>query len=354
MDILQETISLLEQLPQAVFLVKDGRVIYANHGAKLRDVRLNANVWDLITIGQQEYQQFQSGKLMLTVGVSGILYNTVVTSSGDYHMFCLESEYSNTEFRAYAVAAEALREPLNSAMLGVEALLPDETIQDSPALLAQLKALNRNMHLMLRSVRNMSDVSTLNSIGNTEMRNIDNLISEIIDKSVSMLELTHNRIIFQPSSTPVYSQVNRENLERAVLNLISNAVKYTSDDDAVKVSLHTGPNKFYISVQSKCEHANKLIGSNIFSNFNREPSIGDGNKGIGLGLTIVHAIASAHNGTLLVDCPSEDTIRFTASFSITSSGTLKVKSPVMSVDSCGGLDLYLIELADILPPDLYE
>lgn len=354
MEISHDMIALLEQLPQPIFLVKDNTVVYANHGARLRDVLEGANALDLVAIGHQEYQQFNSGKLMLTVAVSGILYNTVITRSGEYHVFCLESEYSKPELRAFAVAAQALREPLTSALFSMDRIIPDRSVQDSPALLAQIKAVNRSIYQIHRAVRNMSDAATIGVSSSMEMRDVVGLIAELAEKANTLLEHTQHHIEFQPLNHPVYCQINRENLERAILNLVSNAVKYASGDGTVRISMQLGANKLYISVQGDCAQAKELISSNIFSGFTREPSVNDSHSGIGLGLTIVHAVAASHKGTLLVEQPSDKSLRFTVSLSTTPSNVCRVKSPVLSVDYSGGFDPFLIELADILPPDLYE
>ncbi|MBQ8796715.1 MAG: HAMP domain-containing histidine kinase [Oscillospiraceae bacterium] len=354
MDISNNIIALLEQLPQPVFLVKDDVVVYANHAAQLRDVQEKTNVYDLITIGHQEYQQFISGKLILTVSVAGILYNTVVTNSGEYHLFCLESEYSKPELRAFAVAAQALRDPLSNAFLRMDKLLPDPTVQDSPALLAQIKAINRNIHQIYRAVQNMSDAATVGSAACTETRDVVAFLAELVEKANALFAGTRHHIEFQPMNRPAYCSLNPGTLERAILNLVSNAAKYASGDGVIKISLRAGANKLYICVQSDCEHPSAHIKSNIFSGFIREPSIDDNNRGIGLGLRITHSIAASHKGTLLVEQSDDTSLRFTLSLSTTLPEVVKVNSPVMITDKYGGFDPFLIELAEVLPSDLYE
>jgi two-component sensor histidine kinase len=344
----------LNQIPQPVFLVKDGIVIYANHDARIRDVQLNTNIYELISIGLPEYRQYSSGKLMLTVSVAGILYNTVVTCSGDYHLFCLESEYSGPELRALALAAQTLREPLTNAELQINKLLPDPSIQASATAMAQIKAINQNLFQMYRAVRNMSDAATIANAAPTEGRNVTNAIAELIKKVNTQLEHKGNHIDFSPLNQPCYCLVNWENLERAILNLISNAVKYASDDGNIVLSMRISTSKLYISVESTTNNSACVISSKLFSGFTREPAIDVGNKGIGLGLTIVHGVATAHKGTLLVDQPKENRLRFTMSISMQTPKNNVVNSPRLQIDRTGGIDQVLVELADILSPDLYE
>ena len=354
MDISQTTISLLEQLPQPGFLAKNNIVEFANRGARLRNIQEGANVYDFITIGQQEYSKFTSGKLILTTTLSDIKYNTVVTDSDQYHMFCLESEYAMPELRAFTVAAKALRSPLSSMQIRIDELLPNKTIQSSPDLHTQLKEVNKGLYQLHRAVRNMSDASIISSFGDTELRNIVALLTGLTKKANTLLAPISRRITFQPLSQKIYCQVNWEILERAILNLISNAAKYAKEDTPIQLSMHLGISKLYISVQSECENSQELLSSSIFSGFIREPAITDENSGIGLGLTIVHNVAAAHNGTLLIEHPNDNSLRFTISVAVTLPSTCTVKSPTIKIDRSGGFDSYLIELADVLPAESFE
>lgn len=354
MDIKKETTQLLEQLPQAVFLVKDHTVVFANCGARARGVQENISVGSLISIGMPEYELFHSGKLMLTTTVFGISYNTVVSTMGEYHLFCLESEYANPELRAFALAAQALREPLSNTMLTIENMIPEEAVQGSPALLAEIKALNRNIHQMYKAVRNMSDAASVSSGNGKELRDVVSLVSEWTKKANAHLEQTGCSIVLKVPNHPAYCQVNTEKLERAFLNLLSNAVKYASEPGTIDILLKMSGNKLYLSIESTCSDPQAVIGNNLFSRFNREPSVNDSTNGIGLGITIAHGIAAVHKGTLLVDQPKDNRIRFTLSISAQVAGVLTVNSPTMRIDETGGYDQFLIELSDILPPDLYE
>lgn len=354
MEITKETAELLEQLPQPVFLVNNRSVVYANHGAQARGIQEGTPIDSLISIGTAEYEQFLTGKLMLTVSVAGIPYNTVVSTMGELHMFCLESEYSNPELRAFALAAQALREPLANALLGIDSLIPEQTVQDSPALLEQIKAINKNMYQLHRAVRNMSDAATIGAVSNKELRDVANLFSEYAEKATVQLAKAGHQLLFQPLNRPAYCYINPEKIERAFLNLISNAVKHAEKPSTVTVSLRIGSSKLYISVESDCKDPQELISSNLFSRFMREPSIHSGRSGVGLGLTIAYGVATAHKGTLLVEQPAQNRIRFTMSISADTSGACAVNSPLVSFDNSGGYDSFLIELSEILPPDLYE
>lgn len=352
MNLPNEIVALLEQLPQPVFLVQNNTVAYVNRNAKARNISESTNLLDLIKHNQQEYQQFQSGKLILTLSVDDINYNTVVTNFYEYHMFCLESPGRNPDFTPLGTAAVVLRDSLSKMHFSIDALLPNGALQDDPKALEQLRAIKKNIYQLHRNIRNMSDVSS-EMTSKIEHRNVVKILEAVIKKANALLCKAPQPIEFVPLAKQVFCLVNTEQLERAMLNLILNAVKYGIPGQPIKIAMRTGIGKVYISIENECAAAQELFNSNIFSAYSRAPSIQDGTKGIGLGLTIVHNAAAAHKGALLLE-QIDNSLRFTISLSTDVPEVCKVKSPLICIDNSGGFDNYLIELSEILPEDAFE
>ncbi len=96
-------------------------------------------------------------------------------------------------------------------------------------------------------------------------------------------------------------------LETAVLNLLDNAVKYSTDHVAVKVSLVEEPNGF-----ARLAVADLGVGMNrahlrfIFTRFYRIGSeVRRSSTGTGLGLFIVKSVVKAHGGTVRAESEGE-------------------------------------------------
>jgi two-component system phosphate regulon sensor histidine kinase PhoR len=98
------------------------------------------------------------------------------------------------------------------------------------------------------------------------------------------------------------AMVDRTQIERVVLNLLGNAIKFSRDGTAVTVRLdHEGPDVVLRFVDSG-------IGipageqEQLFSRFFRSSlAVADEIQGAGLGLTLVHAIVDWHGGTVDVE-----------------------------------------------------
>jgi hypothetical protein len=80
----------------------------------------------------------------------------------------------------------------------------------------------------------------------------------------------------------------------------------------------------------------------------------DARSGLGLGLALVRCAARVHQGTVLIDHPGNIGTRVTISFPISTSSIAMVRSNITRTDYAGGWDHGLLELSDVMPPELYS
>lgn len=348
---------MIEKIMCPAFTVEQGIITHVNQSALQLNINQDASVSDLIAIGADEYTQYTDGKLCLTLCIHDIMYSATVTTTTNCHIFCLSSDYEEPELRAFALAALQLREPLSSAMLSAEELLPNSIVQNNDEVMEHLSQINRSLHQLLRAVTNMSDTAHYTAKRNfrMQMQDIVAVFHEILEKATCVLAQSKRIINYSLPKQPVYCLADPEKLERAALNLLSNAIKNTPNGGIIDVNLSKRNNKLFFTVQDNGNGIDPKIKSNVFSRFLREPGISDGYSGIGLGLSIVRSIAAAHNGTLLMEQCNESGAKFTMTIGIVQTADSMVRTPILlPVDYAGGRDHVLLELSDILPNTLYE
>lgn len=344
---------IIQLIPQPAFLVKGGIVTEANEAAEKRQIRPGASVLELIRIGLEEYQNLSSGKLYLEL-TSG---RTWVTIYGDHHLFCLDDAYTLPELRAFALAAQHLRQPLSNAITGTDLLMQNTALLEDSALKQQLGQINRSLHQLVRAVCNMSDVSQLGLTGSSrpEIRNISAAIDEIFEKATALTKESGYVLNFRGIQTNIDCAVDVPLLERAILNLISNAMKFSPSGSTIQARLKRNGNRLSLTVENPISGENRCTFSNEFMRFLREPGIEGGQSGIGLGLSVISNIASAHRGTILADTAQKNHARIVISLPITTNPDSVVRSPILIPGGyTGGIDSYLIELSDVLPSKFYE
>jgi len=100
------------------------------------------------------------------------------------------------------------------------------------------------------------------------------------------------------------AEVDRVQIERMITNLLSNALKFTPEGGAVKMSLQVQPAFIEIVVEDNGRGIPAEHLPHIFDRFYRVPGKGTApspEQGLGLGLSFVAWIVKAHNGKVEVE-----------------------------------------------------
>ena len=343
---------LLELIARPAFFVAGGKITSTNESARQRQITPGMSIEELLVTGKEEYLAMHDGCLFLTLCVSGTNYGASVTSNEDGYLFLLETDIGNKELQAVSLAAGQLREPMSNIMLIADRFL--ESGHTLPE--AQLATFKSSLHKMLRTIYNMADASSYatRKQSKTTTENISKLVNELMEKVAATVEDSACSLSYQPLNENVLALCDKSLMERAILNLVSNAIKFSPAGSDIQVRLTKKDQKLMFTIENPCDTSGAQLKQDIFSRYLREPGIEDSRNGIGLGLVIVRAAAMAHSGTVLWEVPKDQMVRITLTITLQRSKSADVRSPQISVDRTGGHDKVLIELSDALPPDAYK
>ena len=338
-----DTTKLLDMLPQAAFLVRQGHIAYVNPTAAGYLLEQGAPVDPLLFSGHEEYAALEEGSLYLLLQLGTALLGATVTRSEDGYLFLLEPQ-EDPALQALSLAAAELRAPLSGAMYAAEQLS-----LDSP----EAGRMHRSLHQLLRRIGNMADAAryTENPTGTPEVQSICSVLDEIFEKAAAMAAMAGITVTYQGISQSILCPVDRERLERAVYNLIANAVRFSEPGAAIHASCQLKGKTLALTVSDTGSGIPTALQSSLFSRYQRQPGFEDPRHGLGLGMVLIRAAAAAHGGTVLVRTGTDGT-RITLTFSL-ARATGELRSPVFRVDYAGNRDHALVELSDILPPEAY-
>lgn len=342
---------ILQFIPQPAFLVKGGKITAINEAADELQIKVDTDVEELITTGIDEYRTFTSGKLYLELKPG----RAWVSLCKDYHLFTLDTQYSSPELRAFALASQHLRGPLSGAVSGTESLIQDEDIKDEN-LKKRLGQINRNLYQLMRALCNMSDISQLGTTDcmNLEKQNAASVFQEIFEKAGNLAKSADRSIRFRCKEQAIVCIMDKDLLERAVLNLISNAIKFSPEGSTIQAVLNQNGNRLTFTIENEIKDGIRGIYGNAFHRFLREPGIESGEMGLGIGMSIVSRAVMAHNGTVLLNTTRNNRVKVIVSIPLSISREV-VKSPLEMLGGyTGGFDKYLIELSDVLPGGFYK
>ena len=343
--------TLLDMFQHPVFRVKDGVVSEVNHTAEALGIKSGAPVDALLPHCLDAYRAYEGGCLSLTVATDCVSFIATVLRTEDGDVFHLRSQEATPELQMMTLAAQQLRGPLSEVMTAVEAVFEKEDIQDRQ----QIGLINRGLFRLLREIGNMSSIASYQKgrAYGKETRNIVGIINEIVKKASHLCSTSGQKLQYTALNDEIYCPVDTEMVERAIYNLISNAIKYSPANTPIIVKLSRKKDKLLFCVESQCTDK-ALTQGNLFMRYVRDASVEDGRHGLGLGIPLIQCAAAAHNGALLMDHPATDTVRFTLTLSTLSDRGSVLKAPYPTFDYIGGWDHGLVELSDVLPASAFE
>lgn len=345
---------ILDMITQPAFTVKDGTIVQVNEAAQKYLLEPGIQIEDILLTGKREYAEFREGDLYLTVSIANLPCGTVVRRMDQLDVFTLQQETDQAELQAMALAAQGLRAPLSKVMTIADQLFP-VTDAENPDAKDQIAQINRGLFQMLRVVSNMSDAYRYHQRGDSKMAmtNITGFLEEVFSKASDLLQYGERELHFENLDQPIFSLADREMLERAAHNMISNAVKFSPKGGRIDARLWRRNHMLYLMVQDNQEEPNENLRGNLYDRFLRRPGLEDQKFGIGLGMVMIREAAAAHGGTVLIDHPEGCGTRVTLSMTIRQNVDNMVRTSSLQVDYSGERDHALIELSDVLPNGLY-
>lgn len=354
MEQLENIAGMLDLMVRPAFCVKDGFITAANQGAKSRLIDMNTPIRELLLTGQEEYSEFMGGCLYLTLDLGGHHIGASVTKQQEYDIFILEQDADQAELHAMALAAQELREPLASVMTVADRLFP--VVSEEIGTQDQIARINRGLFQMLRVISNMSDAARYQEESERvlEIRDVTAILEELFRNSAALIGQTDIQVTFRNLPQKILTLVDTEKLERAVYNILSNAMKFTPRGGTIEATLTQRGKMLYLTVQDSGSGVDPAVRSNIHSRYLRQPGVEDGRFGIGLGMVLIRAAAAAHGGTVLMEHPEGRGARITMTMEIRQDTAGRLRSNILQVDYAGERDHSLIELADALPAVLYK
>jgi signal transduction histidine kinase len=155
---------------------------------------------------------------------------------------------------------------------------------------------------MLTLIRDLLSTSTHDLALRIEPTDVSALLSQSVSAFRPTLDSSHQLLRLETPPGTVLAHVDPGRIKQVVDNLISNAVKYTSDGGTITVRLGRDAESLTIAVADTGRGISKTDQARLFDRFFRSRDVRDAAiQGVGIGLTIVRTIVLAHGGTIDVE-----------------------------------------------------
>lgn len=338
--------SLLALVDRPAFYVRDDQIVQVNDAAKARLICEGDALSKYLPQIPQVYREFQNGCLFLNLMMQCSPCPACVTRQDMGDLFVLDIRTDSTS-RSLALAAVQLRQSLNT----VYAALEEIPLEKQPA------QMNQALTQMHRILCNMSDLARYSEPNAARLAttNLTSVFMETMEKCQTLLGKAGYRLHYEACDA-VFGLADREMVERALWNLLSNAAKFSGNRGKLEATMDRSGNTIRFTVRDSGDGIKPEVLQQAFCRYLREPSFEDSRHRLGLGLALVSAVAGLHEGTVLIDQPKGSGTRVTMTMTVKPCPDHTLRSPVVSIlgDYCSGFDHGLLELSDVLPAKLYE
>jgi two-component system sensor histidine kinase VicK len=200
-----------------------------------------------------------------------------------------------------ANVSHELKTPITSIKSYTETLLSG-ALEDKNISERFLKVIHDESNRMARLVRDLLQLSNFD-YRQTELSKERKDLAKLIKQSVMKLEMAaknkNQRLEFVTEEEEMFGYFDHDRIEQVLLNIISNAIKYTEEDGEVKVHLEKEDGNAVLSVKDTGIGIPKEDLPRIFERFYRVDKARSRELGgTGLGLSIAKEIIEAHSGTI--------------------------------------------------------
>ncbi len=216
----------------------------------------------------------------------------------------IEEENIKEEF--YLNISHELRTPINVVYSALQ--LNDIYLENS-----QIKKINKNNNVirqnclrLIRTINNFIDSNKL-SEGYLEMNcrvyNIIELIENIVTACNFYMKLKNTKLTYDPEYEEIYLLCDKSHIERIMLNILSNSLKYGKDNGNIYVTTKIYNNEsIVIEVINDAEAIPEDKRKYIFDKFTRiNNALNRPSEGSGLGLYLTKGLVELHKGDISID-----------------------------------------------------
>lgn len=196
-----------------------------------------------------------------------------------------------------------LRSPLNIILSVLQCYKEDyKDMKNVNKCLEHIDIIKRNSYKILKLINNLIDTTKLEKNHyNIKIENIDiiNLIEcniASIDKYAKQKDIS---LVFDTNVEECIMAIDPEAIDRIMMNLISNAIKFSHSGSNIYINTWKSINQLTISVRDEGIGIPKKEQDTIFNRFvQSSKNKRNENSGSGIGLDLVRYLTKAHNGSI--------------------------------------------------------
>jgi len=202
----------------------------------------------------------------------------------------------------FANVNHELRTPLTLMLAPLKAVLENRMGRISPTLKDTLETMQRNGYKLLKLINNLLDLTKLEE-GKMRLRikpvNIVDFTNSLLSTVKPLADQKQIKLYFQHPPHDVELIVDPDQFEKVILNLLSNALKFTPKGGKITVYIEDKDTTVTLAVEDTGIGIPANMLESIFDRFSQvDGSMSRSHEGTGIGLSLAREIVSVHGGAI--------------------------------------------------------
>lgn len=208
-------------------------------------------------------------------------------------------EMADAKLRFFMNISHEIRTPMTLIVAPLQSLFKDDS---DPHRRSVYETIRRNAERILSLINQMMDLRKIDK-GQMQMHMREtNMVSFIGDIYGLFEQQAKNKNIlfhFDCSEERIMAWIDRGNFDKIIINILSNAFKFTPSGGEIRMSLKQKEKEAIISIFDNGEKIPEDKLERIFERFYQSPSsANDRNVGTGIGLDLTRSLVELHHGSI--------------------------------------------------------
>ncbi len=227
--------------------------------------------------------------LLLLIGIMVYIYRTILMKRR------IEEEANKAKLQFFTNISHELRTPLTLIADPVNYIIHDDNLNSQQR--SMLQIVQRNVLVLTQLVSEILDFRKVQN-GKMELRLSDFNLAESMKQWIKLFSVSAQKkhiAISMDAPDTIMVRADQDKIERICYNLLSNALKYTSESGEISLTAKEEGGRVIISVvDNGCGISSDAL-PYIFDRFYQAKNAG---RGTGIGLAIVKAFTELHHGEI--------------------------------------------------------
>lgn len=223
-------------------------------------------------------------------------------------------EANNLKAHFISNISHELKTPINVILCATQLIELKNSKNNQENQNSNISIVKDNCYRLIRLISNIIDIekAELNDLKlNLENDNIVSLTEDIVMSVIPYAEKKNLNLIFDTDEEVVMIEIDTIKIERVILNLLSNSIKFSKENGYIGVKIRPMEEYVDIIVEDNGVGISKEELPNIFERFRQvDNSLTRKNEGSGIGLSIVKSLVELHSGEIRVESELNKGTRF--------------------------------------------